>query len=95
MNLKSSVNEKGKKVTQYILFASGNEKTYEGILTESIQQSQFTRFDTVDGRRVYINTEKVDCFEVFSEEPTVYRSNSIDPGILEEIGKGGIIRAEK
>lgn len=68
MNLKSSVNEKGKTVTQYILFASGNEKTYSGILTDSIQQSQFTRFDTIDGRRIYINTENVDAFEVFEEE---------------------------
>lgn len=67
MNLKSSVNEKGNQVTQYILFSSGNEKTYSGILTDSIQQSQFTRFDTVDGRRIYINTENVDLFEVFTE----------------------------
>ena len=68
MNLKSSVNEKGKTVTQYILFASGNEKTYQGIITDSIQQSQFTRFDTESGRRIYINTANVDCFEVFEEE---------------------------
>lgn len=67
MNLKSSVNEKGKTVTQYILFASGNEKTYSGIITDSIQQSQFTRFDIKDGPRVYVNTDKVDLFEVFEE----------------------------
>ena len=66
-DLKSSVADKGRTVTQYILFSSGNEKTYSGIVTESIQQSQFTRMDTVDGKRIYINTKNVDCFEVFAE----------------------------
>lgn len=67
-DLKSSVSDAGETVTQYILFSGGNEKTYHGIKTDTIQQSQFTRFDCVDGKRVYINTANVDCFEVFSEE---------------------------
>lgn len=67
-DLKSSVADKGKTVTQYILFASGNEKTYRGIMTDSISQSQFTRMDTIDGKRIYINTKNVDCFEVFQED---------------------------
>jgi hypothetical protein len=66
-DLKSSVADKGETVTQYILFSNGNEKTYGGILTDSIRQSQFTRFDTVDGKRVYINTANVDAFEVHPE----------------------------
>jgi len=68
MNLESSVNQKGDTVTQYIFFADGSEKTYSGIISESIQQSQFTRFDCVDGKRVYINTRRVNGFEVFPEK---------------------------
>ena len=64
-NLQSSVQDLGEVVTQYVLFNSGNEKTYKGIITSTIEQSQFTRFDCVDGKRVYLNTKNIDCFEVF------------------------------
>jgi hypothetical protein len=66
-DLKSSVSDKGNNVTQYIQFSGGNEKTYSGIISSTIRQSQFTRFDCTDGKRVYINTANVDLFEVFEE----------------------------
>ncbi|MFA5061111.1 MAG: hypothetical protein WC494_02255 [Candidatus Pacearchaeota archaeon] len=67
-NLKSSVIEQGKRVTEIIVFSKGNKKTFKGILTESINQGEFTRFDLIDGRRVYVNPKNVDCFEVISED---------------------------
>ena len=63
---KSSVEEKGEIVTEIILFSNGNKKTFEGIKTETISQNEFTHFDLVDGRRVYINTKNVDSFEVLT-----------------------------
>jgi hypothetical protein len=66
-NLKSSVIEKGKVVTEIIIFSGGNKKTFKGILADSIHQSEFTRFDLIDGRRIYVNQKNVDCFEVLPE----------------------------
>jgi hypothetical protein len=68
MNYQSSVEEKGETVTQIIGFASGHKKTYKGIKTSSIEQSEFTRFDLIDGRRIYINTSNVNWFEILSEK---------------------------
>ena len=42
-NLKSTVNEQGKTVTQIIHFKGGIKRTYHGILSESIKQGQFTK----------------------------------------------------
>jgi hypothetical protein len=67
MSLLSSVEDKGEVVTQVIGFSSGNKKTWSGVKTDTIQQSEFTRFDTIDGRRVYINTRNVDWFEIIPE----------------------------
>jgi hypothetical protein len=63
----SSVQRKGKTVTQIIVFSGGNTKTFRGIITDSIIQSEFTHFELIDGRRVYINTKNVDFFEVIPE----------------------------
>ena len=64
-DLRSSVAKKGKVVDQVIHFRGGDKKTYRGIKTETIEQSEFTQFETIDGKRVYINTRNVNCFEVF------------------------------
>jgi hypothetical protein len=56
MNLKSSINEKGKKVTQ--------------ILSDSVMQSEFTHMETDDGRLILINTPNILMVEVFSEPTT-------------------------
>lgn len=45
------------------------KKTIRGILTNSIMQGQFTKFETTDGRLVMVNDPKVLIIEVFSEEP--------------------------
>jgi hypothetical protein len=66
-NFKSSVLEKGNIVTEIIVFSGGNKKTFKGVITKSIHQSEFARFDLTDGRRIYINPNNVDCFEVLPE----------------------------
>jgi len=65
----SSVQRKGKTVTQIIIFSNGNTKTFKGIITDSITQNEFTQFELIDGRRIYINTKNVDFFEVIPESP--------------------------
>ena len=49
-NLESSVTLQGKYVTQIIHFKGGYRKTIRGIDTDTIEQGQFTKFFTVDGR---------------------------------------------
>ena len=67
-SLLSSVGEQGETVDQIIHFSQGNKKTFRGVIADSIEQSEFTRMDLEDGRRVYINPRNVDCFEVFYED---------------------------
>ena len=64
----SSVQKKGKTVTQIIIFSNGNTKTFKGVKSETIVQGEFTQFDLTDGRRIYIHTRNVDFFEVIAEE---------------------------
>lgn len=66
-SLNSSVEEKGKTVTQIIHFVDGSKKTIRGVITETIEQSEFTRMDLKDGRRFYINDKNVNFFEVIEE----------------------------
>ena len=68
MSLKSSVEEKGKKVTQIITFVGGYKKTIRGIYSETVMQSEMTHMKTDDGRLVFINTPNVLLVEVFSED---------------------------
>jgi hypothetical protein len=67
-SLKSSVEQKGKKVTQIITMNGGYKKTFRGIDTQSIEQGEFTHFNTEDGRLVLVNTKNVLFVEVFKEE---------------------------
>lgn len=67
-SLFSSVEEKGENVTQIIVFSNGNKKTFQGIKTKSIRQGEFTHFDLLDGRRIFINSKNVDFFEVIPEK---------------------------
>ena len=76
ISLNSSVKEKGKIVTEIVLFSNGNKKTFERIKTDSISQNEFTHFDLMDGRRIYINPKNVDCFEVFTENNENSEQNS-------------------
>ena len=65
--LKSSVVEIGRYVTQIIHYASGNKRTIHGIDTHSIKQGQFTKFTTKDGRMIMVNDKIVELIEVFKE----------------------------
>lgn len=67
IDLKSSVEVKGKIVTQIITFMGGTKKTIPGVKSETIKQGQFTKFETEDGRLIMINDANVLCVEVFSE----------------------------
>jgi len=67
MNLKSSIESKGKTVTEIITFKGGYKKTIRGVKSDTVVQSEFTHFETEDGRLVMINTPNVLMFEVFQE----------------------------
>jgi len=68
MDLKSTIKEQGKIVTQIIHFISGEKRTFHGILSESIKQGQFTKFKTIDGTMICINDKNVLCIEIFKEK---------------------------
>lgn len=76
MSLLSSVEEQGDITTQIIVFSNGNKKTFKDVIGKTITQSEFTRFDLVDGRRIYINTKNVDYFEVFKQDGNIKTSGS-------------------
>ena len=67
-DLKSSASQKGKHVTQIITGVSGIKKTIRGVITDTIEQGQFTKFHTKDGRMIFINDTNVFCIEVFEEK---------------------------
>lgn len=67
IDLKSSVERKGKVVTEIIYFSTGDKKTIHGIKTDTIEQSQFTKFECTNGKMVMINDKKVLWIEVFAE----------------------------
>lgn len=67
IDLLSSAGKKGRTVTQIITCVSGIKKTFRGVRTASIENGQFTKFETEDGRLIFINDENVFCVEVFSE----------------------------
>ena len=66
-NLKSTINEQGKTVTQIIHFVNGVKRTYHGILSSSIKQGQFTKMKCKDGTMIMINDANVLCIEIFKE----------------------------
>lgn len=68
MDLKSTVNQQGKIVTQIIHFKGGEKRTFHGIISGSIKQGQFTKFKTVDGTMICINDKNVLCIEIFKEQ---------------------------
>tara|TARA_B100001093_G_scaffold457555_1_gene469353 strand:- start:2034 stop:2240 length:207 start_codon:yes stop_codon:yes gene_type:complete len=68
MNLHSTIEEQGTIVTQIIHFIGGEKRTFNGILSESIKQGQFTKFKTVDGTMICVNDKNVLCIEIFKEK---------------------------
>ena len=67
MNLKSTLNKKGRFCTQIIHSISGTKLTFENIDTETIKQGQFTKYELKDGRVIMINDSNVLAVEVFFE----------------------------
>tara|TARA_R110001592_G_scaffold183925_2_gene427650 strand:- start:144 stop:359 length:216 start_codon:yes stop_codon:yes gene_type:complete len=67
MDLESAIKIKGKTVTQIIHFITGEKRTIEGIITKTVKQGQFTKFELLDGSYVMINDKNVLMIEVFSE----------------------------
>ena len=67
-SLKSSVEKKGKRVTQVITGVTGIVKAIRGIKTETIEQGKFTHFETEDGRLWLINDRNVMFVEVITAE---------------------------
>ena len=74
-NLKSSTEQLGRLVTQIIHFSHGNKRTFENIDTSTIKQGEFTKMKLKDGRLLLVNTNNVDCVEVFSQDD--FPNNSI------------------
>ena len=68
MDLKSSICEVGKKVTQIIHGIHGEKRTFNGILTKTIKQGQFTKMTCEDGKVILINDNNILCIEVFNED---------------------------
>jgi hypothetical protein len=65
MNLKSSINNVGRYVTQIIHFIGGEKRTFTNVDSQSILQGQFTKFKQQDGTWIMINDKNVLCIEVF------------------------------
>jgi hypothetical protein len=68
LNLQSSVNQQGKKVTQIIHFIGGIKRTYTGILTETIKQGQFSKMILENGSMLMVNDSNVLCVEIYTED---------------------------
>ncbi len=66
-DLKSSLREVGKNVTQIIHFIGGEKRTFYGINTSKIKQGEFTKLYQSDGTMILINSKNVLCIEVFKE----------------------------
>lgn len=65
-SMKSSVENVGKIVDQIIIFKGGIKKTIRNIKSETIEQGEMTKFYTVDGKMVLVNTRNVLMVEVFN-----------------------------
>lgn len=67
VDLKSSVEKKGKTVTQIITNINGVKKTFRGVKTETIEEGSMVHFEVADGRLILINTPNISWVEIFKE----------------------------
>ena len=67
LSLLSSIEKKGKTVTQIITSVHGCKKTFRGVITSKIEQGEFTHLELEDGRTILVNTRNVMFVEVFKE----------------------------
>ena len=68
VDLNSSVKQVGKHVTQCIHFVGGEKRTFNGVISNSIKQGQFTKFKCKNGITVMVNDKNVLCIEIFEEK---------------------------
>lgn len=68
MDLQSSIKHQGEIVTQIIHFIGGEKRTFNGIITKTIKQGQFTKVETSSGGMILINDKNVLCIEIFKEK---------------------------
>lgn len=74
LDLNSSVGDKyftetsSKTITQIIHFKGGVKRTFNGVITNSIRQGQFTKFTCKNGAMVMVNDANVLMVETFKEE---------------------------
>jgi len=62
-SFKSSIEKMGKVVDQVVGFSDGEQKSFKGVITKSIEVGLFTKFKTTDGKLVAINHRRVNWFE--------------------------------
>ncbi len=68
VDLNSSVKQVGKHVTQCIHFVGGEKRTFNGVISSSLKQGQFTKFKCKNGITVMVNDKNVLCIEIFEEK---------------------------
>ncbi len=68
VDLNSSVKQVGKHVTQCIHFVGGEKRTFNGVISSSLKQGQFTKFKCKNGITVMVNDRNVLCIEIFEEK---------------------------
>jgi hypothetical protein len=68
VDLKSTVSEQGRYVTQIVHFVGGTKLTFHNLDTHSIKQGQMTKINTKDGRMIMINDTNVLAVEIFPEK---------------------------
>lgn len=78
MTLHSTVETLWDVVDQIIHFSHGNKRTIRGVIANTIQQGEFTKFMTTKWVMRMINTNKVDCIEVITPSKPLTISESDD-----------------
>ena len=68
VDLNSSVKQVGKHVTQCIHFVGGEKRTFNGVISSSLKQGQFTKLECKNGVTLMINDENILMVEIFIEE---------------------------
>ena len=68
VDLNSSVKQVGKHVTQCIHFVGGEKRTFNGVISSTLKQGQFTKFKCKNGITVMVNDKNVVCIEIFEEK---------------------------
>ena len=66
-NLHSTTEKVGKIVTQIYHFKSGNKKTFDGIMTNTIKDGTFTKMMRTNGDMLSVNGKEIEIIETINE----------------------------